>query len=77
MTNEVLIAIEHAALDAVTGGRIDAGPKTCDPKVSQALTATSQAFQQGCQAIAQGKQQSEQQLTGMMQQMAQGKGGAH
>jgi hypothetical protein len=75
MWSEVLLAIEPDALEAVVGGRVDAGPKTVDPKVSQTFQQCTQAFQQGCQQIAQGKQQGDQQLQGMMQQIAQSRAG--
>ena len=67
-----LEAIETTALEHVVGGRLDAGPKTADPKVTQAFQQCSQAFQQGCQSISQGKQQNQQQL---MQALAQGRHG--
>jgi hypothetical protein len=66
-----LESIELTALENVVGGRLDAGPKTADPKVTQAFQTCSSQFQQGCQAIAQGKQQNQQQLMGAVQQMAQ------
>ncbi|HEY3804193.1 MAG TPA: hypothetical protein VGL61_16365 [Kofleriaceae bacterium] len=66
--------IEAYALEAVVGGRVDAGPKTADPKVTQAFQQCSQSFQQGCQSIAQGKQQSQQGMMQMLQQMRGGGG---
>ncbi len=70
MWTEVLVAIEPAELEAVVGGRISSGDKTCDPKVQQTLQQCTTAFQQGCQTIAQGKQKSDQDMQGMMQQLA-------
>jgi hypothetical protein len=71
-----LESIETCALENVVGGRVDAGPKTADPKVTQAFQQCSQSFQQGCQAIAQGKQQNQQSLMQMVQQMHGGGPGA-
>lgn len=69
-------AIDRTALDAVTGGRIEQGPKTASPQVQQALAQCSQQFMQGCQVIAQQKQASQQNTMGAMQQMMQmGRGG--
>ena len=76
MTTEFL-TIDPSALDAVTGGRMEQGPKTASPKVQQALQQCSQQFMQGCQTIAQQKQSSQQNTMGMMQQLMQGGGGGH
>jgi hypothetical protein len=75
MWSEVLLAIEPDALEAVVGGRISSGDKTCDPKVAQTLQQCTQGFQQGCQAIAQGKEKAQQDTQGMMQQLAQMRAG--
>jgi|KBSMisStaDraftv2_1062788.scaffolds.fasta_scaffold1151954_2 hypothetical protein len=78
MLTDTLIAIETAALEAVTGGRLDAGPKTASPQTTQALAQCSQAFVQGCQQIAQAKQaegQGMQQVLGQALQSKMGGGG--
>jgi hypothetical protein len=75
--DDEVATIDTKALTYVTGGRIDAGPQTVDPKVSQAFQQGAQAFQQGCQAFVQKKQQDDQQMSSMMQQMmGGGSGGA-
>jgi hypothetical protein len=76
--DEEVATLDTTALQYVTGGRIDAGPQTVDPKVMQAFQQGSQAFQQGCQAFVQKKQQDDSQTSQMMQQMmggGRGKGG--
>jgi hypothetical protein len=79
MLEDVLTAIETTALEAVTGGRMDAGPETASPETTKALAQCSQAFVQGCQQISQAKTQTDQswqQMIGqMVQQKAQGGGG--
>lgn len=80
LNDEVLFTIELAALEAVTGGRIDAGPQTASPDVTKALAQCTQSFQQGCQQIAQAKQagdQGMQQVLGQVMQQKMGGGGGH
>jgi hypothetical protein len=74
-SEDEVATIDPNALQYVTGGRIDAGPQTVDPKVMQAFQQGSQAVQQGLQSIAQGKQQAQSQVMQMVQQMAGGGGG--
>ncbi|HEX4450220.1 MAG TPA: hypothetical protein VH143_05070 [Kofleriaceae bacterium] len=72
--DEEVATIDNTALQYVTGGRIDAGPQTVDPKVMQAFQQGSQAFQQGCQSFVQKKQQDDSQSMQMVQQMMGGGG---
>jgi hypothetical protein len=77
LNEEVIPAVEATELESVVGGRVDAGPKTCDPNMMKGLTECSQAFVQGCKTISDGKTsiaQNQQQTMMQLFQQMHGKG---
>jgi hypothetical protein len=67
--------IDLAALDAVTGGRYEAGPVQIKPELIQAIGELAKAVSGVGQGLAAAKQQSDGQMMQFVQQMMQAKGG--
>jgi len=75
MTCEPFVAIDGAALEAVTGGRLEHGPQTVYPSVLQGMQQMAQAVQSVGQNLTQAKQANAQQSMQMVQQMMQSRAG--
>ena len=67
--------IDLAALDAVTGGRYQAGKPEIKPELIQAIGELAKAVSGVGQGLAAAKQQSDGQMMQFVQQMMQAKGG--